>query len=118
MTREEFGKLRTEVFGFMQESNFKDQSSRYIDYRKKLMVFFRDESLDESLRREAYGMQEQLKATFHAVIGAYDKRQNAQLKNYPELEKYGKEIKLAENFEFKPKPLALGIKHYYAQVQS
>lgn len=114
MSREAFDELRNEVTAFVQEPEFHGQCARYIEYRKKLMVFVKDETLDESTRREASGLGEHLKFAFHATVGVFDKRMKASLKKYPEATPYGKVVKLAAKFEFKPSPLALGVKHYFA----
>jgi hypothetical protein len=93
-------------------------AAEIIPMRKALAQMSRDESLTLQERYDLAMAAEACKHTINAVP------LRARLKGYPESKLYGHEtltskcrakvVKLAEKFAFKPQPLALGVKHYFA----
>ena len=97
-----------------------NNAAEIIPMRRALVVMAGDVTLDIPTRRDLLLAAEQCKFTINTMP------LREQLKGFPESKLYGHEtltskcrkpvLKLAKKFAFKPQPLVLGVKHYYAVI--
>lgn len=127
MTPTELKAYCDEISEFCKANELRDHPTKYFEFRKKLAGIASDATLENAVRIDASIVQRTLSWMFNSITGAQMKeRISERLKDYPESQLYSphdsltskcraKVIQMASNFEFKPTPLVLGIKHYYGE---
>ncbi|ABY63111.1 hypothetical protein ST201phi2-1p284 [Pseudomonas phage 201phi2-1] len=122
MNIEDFKNYQESIIEFCKANDIREFPETYFVYRKRLVEIANDKSIDNTVRINAAELHSQIKWTFNAVYG---RGLADQLRKYPESTLYDngqclttrcrtKVVQLAERFAFKPQPLVLGIKHYWA----
>lgn len=83
MNRTELNELLDEVKAFIAEPNFKQETSRYLEYRKRLLAIAKDAANENDIRLDAYSAGEiGLKVAFNARVGACGETDSSTLKLY------------------------------------